>query len=324
MTDTASHSGVARPRLAKIDSALLAVVVLLIIVLGAGVVVSDRFATWRNFSNVFEQMAALGFVSLGQTLVVLAGGVDLSIGALVSAITVLLAALCQGRDDALVLAFIGVSLAAGVLVGLINGGIVMALRVHPLIVTIGSGAILNGLTLMYTRQPGGGAPDWLQEFAYGRILSLPTAGLSMLLLFALFGFLLAKHPFGRGIYAVGGNPDAARLSGVSIARTTLTAYAGSGLMAALAAVYFVSRTGVGDPLVGEPLTLASITPVVVGGIVLGGGRGNLLGALFGVALIAFLNNVLNYLNVSTFLQWVAQGVTILLAVSVRLNRRGAT
>ena len=107
-----------------------------------------------------------------------------------------------------------------------------------------------------------------------------------------------------------------------MARTLVLVYALSGLFAALAAVYYVARTGTGDPLVGEPLTLASITPVVVGGTVLGGGRGGVLGTLLGVFLISFLNNLLNYMNVSTFLQWVVQGLIIIAAVSFYGTARG--
>ena len=144
----------------------------------------------------------------------------------------------------------------------------------------------------------------------------------MLLAFALVALWLARHPHGRRVLAVGGSPEAARLTGIPVARTLVLVYALSGLFAALAAVYYVARTGTGDPLVGEPLTLASITPVVVGGTVLGGGRGGVLGTLLGVFLISFLNNLLNYMNVSTFLQWMVQGLIIIAAVSFYGTARG--
>ena len=307
----------------RIDANKFAVLALLILVIGSGFALSERFGSAANFSNVLEQAAALGFVSLGQTIVVLAGGIDLSIGALVSALTVLIATLCESYPDATPFV-IALALLGGVAVGTANAGVMIALRVHPLVVTIGTAALLNGLTLMVTRQPTGSIPVWLEEFAFGRVLGVPLAGFAMLLAFAAAGLWLSRHPHGRRIYAVGGSPEAARLTGIPVQRTMIVAYALSGLLAALAAIYYVARTGTGDPLVGESLTLASITPVVVGGTLLGGGRGGVLGTLLGVFLIAFLNNVLNYMNVSTFLQWVVQGLIIIAAVSFQANgRRGS-
>jgi ribose transport system permease protein len=140
--------------------------------------------------------------------------------------------------------------------------------------------------------------------------------------FALAGLGLGAHPLGRRLFAVGGNAEAARLTGLPVAGTLVGAYALSGCCAALAAIYYVARTGTGDPLVGEPLTLASITPVVVGGTILGGGRGGVLGTLLGVFLLSTLNNLLNYLGVSTFLQWVVQGLIIIAAVSLHVRGKG--
>lgn len=310
-----------RPALGwRVDPTRLVVLALLALVLGVGALVGGQFATPRNLANVLEQAAPLGFISLGQTVVVLVGGIDLSIGALVAALAVLIAALCDSPPDLAWLA-IPLALIAGGLVGLLNAGLVIVLRVHSLIATLGVAAVLAGLTLSYTREPTGAAPDWLQEFAFGRVAGVSIAGAVMLACFALAALVLGRHPLGRRLYAVGGNAEAARLSGLSVTRARLAAFAVSGVMAAAAAVYFVARTGTGDPLVGEPLTLASITPVVVGGTVLGGGRGGVLGTLLGVFLIALLGNLLNYLNISTFLQWVVQGLIILFAVGLRAPGR---
>jgi ribose/xylose/arabinose/galactoside ABC-type transport system permease subunit len=298
----------------RIDPSWIAVMSLLALVITVGFAVSDRFGSLTNFTNVLEQAAALGFVSLGQTLVVLAGGIDLSIGALVSALAVMIAKLCETAPDAAPLVIV-LALVAGGAVGALNAGVTLWLRVHPLIVTIGTATVLNGITLMVTRQPTGSIPVWLEEFAFGRVLGLPVAGVFMLVTFAAVGLWLSRHPHGRRIYAVGGNPETARLTGIPVQRTAIVVYTASGMLAALAAIYYVARTGTGDPLVGETLTLASITPVVVGGTLLGGGRGGVLGTLLGVFLISFLNNVLNYVNVSTFLQWVVQGLIIIAAVS---------
>ncbi|MFO1151680.1 MAG: ABC transporter permease [Alsobacter sp.] len=306
---------------AGLDPTKLVVTGLLGLVCVTGAVLTDRFATLANLANVVEQAAALGFVSLGQTVVVLAGGIDLSVGALVSALSVLIGLGAQAYPDwtagILVLAMV-----VGAGVGTLNAGAVILLRVHPLIVTLGMATILNGLTLMATRQPTGSVPDWVEDFAYGRLLGVPVAGLAMVACFALAGLALTRHPLGRRVLAVGGNAEAARLTGLPVRATLVAAYGISGCCAALAAIYYVARTGTGDPLVGEPLTLASITPVVVGGTILGGGRGGVLGTLLGVFLLSTLNNLLNYLGVSTFLQWVVQGLIIVAAVSLHVGRKG--
>ena len=302
-----------------LDPSLLIVTVLLLLVIGAGFALSDRFGTVRNFSNVLEQAAALGFAALGQALVVLVGGIDLSIGSVVTASTVILASVVE-TNEALMVPMLFAVLLFGVAIGFVNGFVTIKTGVHPLIVTLGTASILNGLVLIYTLQPTGGVPFWFEEFAYGRLGPIPIAGLVMLVCFALVWFFLRYTETGRAFYAVGGSPEAARLSGIRTDRIILMAYSASGFFAAMAGAYYVSRTGVGDPRVGDPITLASITPVIVGGLLLGGGKGNLVGVLLGVFLLSLLSNLLNYMNVSTFVQWVIQGLIIIIAVSIYVNK----
>ena len=302
-----------------LDPSLIIVVLLLAAVVIAGFVLSERFGTTRNFMNVLEQAAALGFASLGQALVVIVGGIDLSIGAVVTASTVLMAAVVD-TNPALMIPMIFGTLLFGALIGFLNGYVTIKTGVHPLIVTLGTASILQGAVLIYTLQPTGGVPFWFEEFAYGRIGIVPISGLVMLLCFALVWVFLKYTETGRSFYAVGGSPEAARLTGIRSDRIILMAYSASGFFAALAGAYFVSRTGVGDPRVGDPITLASITPVILGGLILGGGKGNVLGVLLGVFLISLLSNLLNYMNVSTFIQWVIQGLIIIFAVSIYVHK----
>lgn len=317
------NTAAARPFRLRIEPAILTVTVLLLLLLVLGSLVADRFGTSANMRNVLEQSAALGFVALGQTLVILVGGIDLSIGAVVTFSAVALAGTVNGSPTLMMPALVAV-LASGALIGFLNGLITLRTGVHPLIVTIGTSAIVTGAVLLYTMQPVGKTPAWFQEFAFGRVGGVPIAGLAMLAAFAIAAVILRGTGLGRGLYAVGGDSEAARLSGIPVARVTLFAYTASGFLAALTGAYFVSRTGVGDPRVGDPMTLASITPVIVGGTLLGGGRGGVLGTLLGVFLISFLNNLLNYMNVSTFVQWVIQGLIILAAVSISVDRRRRT
>ncbi|MFY1709400.1 ABC transporter permease [Tritonibacter scottomollicae] len=309
------------PVLRRIDPALVIVALLLAAVIFAGCLISDRFGTVRNFTNVLEQTSALGFASLGQALVVLVGGINLSIGAIVTAATLLLAGLGE-LHPALMVPIIALTLIFGAGVGFLNGYVTLKTGVHPMIVTLGTGTMLNGVALTYTLQPTGGVPFWVEEFAYGWLGPLPISGLTMLVCFALVTAALRYSRTGRSFLAVGGHPEAASMIGIRSARITLLAYGASGFFAALAGVYFVSRTGVGDPRIGDPITLASITPVILGGMVLGGGKGNLIGVLLGVMLVALLSNLLNYMSVSTFLQWVIQGGIIILAVVIRVQKAG--
>jgi ribose transport system permease protein len=209
----------------------------------------------------------------------------------------------------------------GTLIGALNGALTVLLRVHPLIVTIGMASVLQGAGLLYSLNPPGSVPLEFEGFAYGRVAGVPIAGAIMLALFLLVGIFLRSTRLGRQIYAVGGDPFAARLIGIPHDKVIIVAYALSGLFAALTAVYLVSRLGIGDPWAGQGWALRSITPVVVGGTLLAGGRGGVTGTLLGVFLISLLNNLLNYLDVSTYYQWIIQGLIIIVVVSVYVERR---
>jgi ribose transport system permease protein len=279
----------------------------------AGGFLSDRFLTWRNFGNLFQQLVVLGMVSLGQTFVVLMGGIDLAVGALVSALTVFLASFLEWRPDLLWLA-LPLSVVLAVAIGALNGLLIVVLRVHSLIVTLGMSSIIFGATLMYRREPGGSVPNSFADFAYASVGNIPVSAIVLVAIFAFAGLWLQRTRSGRNIYFAGGDPEAARLNGVQVDRVIILAYALSGLCAAGAAIFLTARTGVGDPRIGAALTLQSITPVVVGGTILAGGRGGVLGTLLGVLLVTTLNNLLNFVNVSSYYQWVIQGLIIIIAV----------
>lgn len=314
---TALVMAVRRNRLAASYLIVLTLIVLLVVI-GTGV--SDRFLTWRNISTLFQQMVVLGLASLGQTLVILTGGIDLAIGALVSMGTVFFASFLELYPD-LMWPAVALVLAGSAAVGAVNGLLIVWLRLHPLIVTLGMASVLFGATLLYRKEPGGSVPPAFEEFAYGRLYGVPIAAIALVLVFLLAGIWLQLTRSGRAVYAVGGSPEAARLNGISVPRVLVYVYALCGLCGGLAAVFLTARTGVGDPRIGSALTLASITPVVVGGTILAGGRGGVLGTLLGVFLVSLLNNVLNYLNVSSSYQWVAQGLIIIAAVGLHSQRK---
>ena len=312
----------ARSAIGRVGVPRLALGLMLLLAALAGIAVNPHFTSSRNIANMLEQAAGLGFASIGQTLVVLTGGIDLSMGTVISACSVFLASGIDGSDS-MVLPMVAATLALGGSIGAANGMLVVWLRVHPLIVTLGVAAIIEGCMLIYTLKPTGSTPIWFESFAWARLWGIPVAGLVMAAMFVIVALFLARTGIGRNIYAIGDNSLAARMRGIPVGRMLVLVYGASGFFAGLAAVYFVSRTGVGDPRIGVPFTLASITPVIVGGTLLAGGKGGVIGTLFGVLLLSLIGNVLNHMNVSTSIQWVVQGLIILAAVSFHGRGRPA-
>jgi ribose transport system permease protein len=297
------------------------VIALLLLLLIVGAFVSDRFRGLANLENIYEQSVGLALVSLGQSAVILTGGIDLSVGSLISLLSVLTSGLIDGHAQRAAPVVCSI-LCLGLLIGALNGLLTVWLRVHPLIVTLGTGAALQGLTLLYSSDAAGSVPATFEYFAYGRIFGLPIGATGTLVAFALVAFFLGGTRQGRYVYAVGGDAHAATLLGLPTRRVLVCVYAFSGFCAALTALYVVSRFGVGQPYTGANYTLASITPVVIGGTMLAGGRGGVMGTLLGVYLMGLLNNLLNFMDISSHYQLVIQGVIVVVAVASFTGLRG--
>jgi ribose transport system permease protein len=304
----------------KRQGGLLTVIGLIVALAIFGLIVSNRFGTISNATNILEQSTALALVSLGQTLVIITGGIDLSVGSMVSLASVLLSGITNG-DSAMMYMALAVVLGLGIVVGLINAGTTIWLGVHPLIVTLGMGAVLQGATLLYTQAPAGAMPLGFDYLAYGRVLGVPIGALVTIVLFMGTAWFLRKVPFGRYIFAIGDDAVGAELMGLPRKAVLCFVYAFCGLTASLAAIFLVARLGVGQPYTGQNFTLTSITPVVVGGTLLSGGRGSVVATLMGVYLISLLNNLLNFLDLSTHYQLIIQGLIVIIAVSVYVENK---
>jgi ribose transport system permease protein len=302
------------------NASVVGVIVLIAAVCLLGALMTDRFFSFSNLQNVYEQSTDLALVSIGQTLTILTGGIDLSVGSLISLSSCLTSGLING-DPGRVVPVAAAVLMLGTFVGLLNAGLVIGLRVHPLIVTLGMGAILQGVTLFYAMGPIGKVPRNFTFLAYGRIAGLPLGASIAVMLCVLVALLLRYVPLGRQIYAVGDDDNAARLAGLPRTRILMLVYGCSGFCCAAAGLYLVARFGVGQPYTGVNYTLASITPVILGGTALIGGRGGVIGTLLGAYLISLVNNLLNFMDVSKHYQLVAQALIIILAVSVYVERR---
>jgi ribose transport system permease protein len=302
------------------NASLFGVIVLIVAVCIVGGLMADRFFSFGNIVNVYEQSTDLALVSIGQTLTILTGGIDLSVGSLISLTSCLTSGLINGDPGRVIPVAVGV-LALGTLVGVLNAGLVVSLRVHPLIVTLGMGAILQGAALFYAMGPVGKVPRNFTFLAYGRVAGLPLGATIAVVFCVLVALFLRYLPLGRQIYAVGDDDNAARLAGLPRTRVLIYVYGYSGFCCAAAGLYLVARFGVGQPYTGVNYTLASITPVILGGTALSGGRGGVIGTLLGAYLISLVNNLLNFLDVSKHYQLVAQALIIILAVSVYVERR---
>lgn len=314
----------ARPRTmtAKLGSLMQSqgALVMLVLVCIIATARYEAFLTPENLSNVLRQNSFVGLVALGMTFVILTGGIDLSVGSILALAGVIAAYLAP---QGVVVASVGAISAATVL-GLINGAIIAKAKIQPFIVTLGMMIAARGLVLAITDEKSVRIPATLTDFTYvgrGVIADfLPVPILILIIAFVIGWVILNYTRFGRHVYALGDNDEAARLLGLNIARTTVLVYAISGALAGLAGVILASRLGAGNPVEGVGLELGAIAAVVVGGTLLTGGQGNVLSTLVGVLLLGVIFNIFNLEGqISPWWQLVLRGV-ILLVVVVIQNR----
>ena len=289
-----------------------AFILLLVII---GITQSERFFTERNLTNVARQSAFLGIVALGQMLVILTAGIDLSVGSLVK-VSILVSAIVMNGESSNVLPAIIATLGLGVLVGLIHGFLINELRIAPFIVTLASLVILRGIGLTISSSPVGKASREVMMFYVQKIGPVPVIAWMFFVLIILTMLLLRYTVFGKYLFAVGGNIEVARLSGVPIKAVRYGVYVLCSLTAAVTGLLWLARMGVGDPAIGDGIELQTITAVIIGGTSLFGGRASVLGTLGGVLLLGITANLLVMLGVNQFIQGLIQGVIIVAAVAL--------
>ncbi|NUK29851.1 ribose ABC transporter permease [Parageobacillus sp. VR-IP] len=284
-------------------------------------ILSDSFLTVNNWMNVLRQVSINALIAFGMTFVILTGGIDLSVGSVLALSSAITAGMMASGMNGFTAIIIG--LLAGFLMGAINGVVITKGRVAPFIATLATMTMFRGLTLVYTdgRPITGFASDDIsfQMMGRGYFLGIPVPVVFMLIAYAVLYFVLKKTTFGRHTYAVGGNEEASRLSGIRVDRLKIWIYSLTGGLSALAGIILTSRLNSAQPTAGTAYELDAIAAVVLGGTSLSGGRGWIFGTLVGALIIGVLNNGLNLLNVSSFYQQVIKGAVILLAVL--LDRR---
>lgn len=293
------------------------------IVLGAVLTASAgrNFFSAGNIYSILTGMSVLGFIAIGQTLVILAGSLDLSVPFVTSLASVVAGGLMAGQVSNIPVAVL-VALMVSAMIGLVNGLFVTGLRVHGFIATLGMGLILSGYLGSNYRGSHGSAPALFQRIGSTGIGPVPISTLIMGGCALAMILLLRRTRVGHHLYAAGGNREVARLSGVRTGIPVVTAHVLCSVLSGMAGLLLLARLSVGSPTIGSQggYDLMSIAAVVLGGTVLAGGKGNITGTLGGVAIFAVMGNVMSAMEVNSFLQDVVRGTVIVVAVAVYARR----
>lgn len=299
------------------NGALIALVILFV----GLCIASPEFRTVNNVLSLLRQASINGLIAFGMTLVILTGGIDLSVGSTLALSTALCAGMIVGGLPVAIAMLL--ALVIGTAFGTVNGIMVAKGRLQPFIATLITMTVYRGVTYIYTNgQPISnlGNSGFLKFIGKGSVLGIPFPVIILLVAFLIVYFILHKTAFGRSIYATGSNETCAKLAGISVDKTKIIVYAISGLMSALAGMILLSRLSSAQPTLGSGYELDAIAAVALGGTSMAGGRGKIIGTLIGVLIIAILNNGLNILGVSSYYQDVVKGIVILIAVLSDRNR----
>ena len=311
-------------RLSSVTSTTIVYGVLLVAIVAGAVLTAvngRNFFSTGNIDNILTTTSILGFIAIGQTLVVLGGSLDLSVPFVVSLSSVVGAGIMAG-DPGNILPAVVVTLALAMAVGLVNGLIVTFLKVHGFIATLGTGLIISGYLASNYKGSHGSAPLDFRLLDATRIGPVPVSTLIMLGCAGLAILMLRRTRLGHHLYAVGGNAEVARLSGLRTSVPVIAAHVICSALSAVAGLLLLARLSVGNPTIGSQggYDLMSIAAVVLGGTLLAGGKGNIMGTLAGVAIFAVIDNVMGVMQVNPFLRDVVRGVVIVVAVAVYARR----
>lgn len=298
------------------------ILVILILEIAFFTVAKDNFLTPSNFFNVGRQISFIGIASIGMTIVMITGGIDISIGSILALSGVVCAKLTVEAGLPLPAAVL-ITLLLGVTAGIVNGISTSILCIPALIATLAMQTILKGAAFLLTNAlPVKNIPDSLKFLGQGRFFgALPVPFVIMLVLFVFGWWFLEKSYLGRRVYAVGGNMEAARLSGINTQSICIIAYAMCGLFAALAGVLMCGRLGSGQPSIGTDFPMDVLTATVLGGVGVNGGKGSIINVLFGAFIMGVLSTGMIMLGLSDYWQWVVKGLVLLLAVSLSNLKR---
>ncbi len=281
---------------------------------------SEYFFTTTNLLTIALQTSVIGIIAIGQTVVIITGGIDLSVGSIV-AFSGVTAGLLVERGLPLVPALI-LGVFIGAAVGIVNGGLISKANLPPFIATLGMMMVLRGLTLALTNgMPISSFDDSFVYLSGGSVFGIPNPVIYFISLGLIFNFILRRTVLGKDIYAIGSNEEAARLSGVNIVKVKLMVYGFCGFLSGISGIILASRLISAQPTEGAGYELDAVAAVVIGGASLSGGKGNIIGTIIGAFIMSTLRNGLNMMNVSGFWQQFVVGVVLLLAVYLDQKRK---
>jgi ribose transport system permease protein len=282
---------------------------------------TSTFMTPYNIGIIARQISFIAIVAIGQTTVLLTGGIDLSVGS-TAGLSGILCSLLMTKVHVGPISIIFVSLVLGILLGCVNGILIGRLKLNAFIVTLGVGEIYGGLILVITRgYPILNLPESFAFLGQGMIGLVPVPVIFMLVITIVIAYLLENTPFGRNIYAVGGNSIAAKLAGIKVENITLCVYMLSGMFASLSGLLLTSRMNAGQPTIGASWVMPSVTAAIIGGTSMSGGEGTIIGTIIGAAFMGVLANGIVLLNISSYWERVITGAVVIIAVVIDLIRK---
>ena len=297
------------------------VLMILLVIVALMSLLSERFLSFSNFINIAQQTTTVAIIAVGMTVVMISGGIDLSVGSVAALAGAIGAGLMSRQGFPMPVAVVG-ALIVGALVGFLNGLLIVPGKLPPFVATLATMAIARGLTLVYTQgRPISGLPESFTFWGTGDLLGVPSLIWVMALVFILGALLLRYTRWGINVYAIGGNPEAARLVGIPVKRRLFGVYVLSGVLAALSGLLFTARLWSAQPQVATGIELDAISAAVLGGVSLFGGVGNLGGTLAGAFIIGILSNGLNLLRIPSYPQLMIKGGVFILAVVLDMLSR---
>ena len=299
----------------------LPALLLIILIMAGASLASKKFFVPANLRNILMQTAVLAIAALAQSMVLFVGGIDMSVGSVISMSTILVALLSRDSLVGLCLSIV-CTLGMGALVGFVNGIGVEYLRVPAMIITISTQALVKGIGLILMPSSGGNVHGALSFLVRKKVGILSFAFIAALFLYSTIFFFLHFTGYGRKIYAVGNSYTHAEQFGIDARKTVISVYIISGFLSAMAGILFAARISSGNPIAGDSYAMDSIAAAVIGGISMNGGVGTVLGALFGAITLSLINNTMNNLGISPYFQYIIKGALLMVALMVFQLRRG--
>lgn len=293
------------------------ILILLVVVMS---ILSDHFLTINNITNVIRQISFIALIALGSTIVIITTGIDLSPGMLVGLTSVVVASVAHPNQFPLIVTIL-IGLLVGTLAGLVNGTLIAKLRIPPFIVTLGMYTSARGLALLYSDgRPINNISNNFVFLGAGRILGIPVPIIILIIVAVLTHILLTNTRLGRHIFAMGGNEQAAIISGINVTKVKIFVYAFAGFLASISGILLTARISSGQSALGNGYELQAIAAAVIGGTSLTGGLGSVFGTICGALVVGVINNGMDLLNVSMYWQQIAMGIIIVLAVLLDMQK----